>query len=62
MELNKGVEIREFPKTTIAYVRHTGPYKGNEELFEKLYGELYAWAGPRNLTDQTRPENLQCLP
>lgn len=52
MELNKGVEIKEFPKTTIAYVRHTGPYKGNEELFEKLYGELFAWAGPRNLANQ----------
>ena len=52
MELNKGVEIKEFPTTTIAYVRHTGPYKGNEELFEKLYGELFAWAGPRNLANQ----------
>ncbi len=52
MELNKGLEIKEFPKTTIAYVRHTGPYKGNEELFEKLYGELFAWAGPRDLANQ----------
>jgi AraC family transcriptional regulator len=52
MEINKGVEIKEFPKTTIAYVRHTGPYKGDEKLFEKLYGELFAWAGPRNLTNQ----------
>ena len=52
MELNKGVEIKDFPKTTIAYVRHTGPYKGNEELFEKLYGDLFAWAGPRNLASQ----------
>ena len=52
MELNKGVEIKDFPKTTIAYVRHTGPYKGNEELFEKLYGELFAWAGPRDLANQ----------
>lgn len=52
MELNKGLEIKEFPKTTIAYVRHTGPYKGNEELFEKLYSELFAWAGPRDLANQ----------
>jgi len=52
MEINKGVEIKEFPKTTIAYVRHTGPYKGDEKLFERLYGELFAWAGPRNLTNQ----------
>jgi len=52
MELNKGLEIKEFPKTTIAYVRHTGPYKGDEKLFEGLYGELFTWAGPRNLTNQ----------
>jgi AraC family transcriptional regulator len=52
MKLNKGVEIKDFPKTTIAYVRHTGPYKGDEKLFERLYGELFAWAGPRNLTEQ----------
>jgi AraC family transcriptional regulator len=52
MELNKGVEIKDFPKTTIAYVRHTGPYKGNEGLFEKLYADLFAWAGPRNLSSQ----------
>ena len=53
MELNKGVEIKEFPKTTIAYVRHTGPYKGDEKLFEGLYGELFAWAGPRDLANQS---------
>jgi AraC family transcriptional regulator len=52
MELNKGVEVKELPKTTVAYVRHTGPYKGDEKLFEKLYGELFAWAGPRNLASQ----------
>jgi len=52
MELNKSVEVQELPKTTVAYVRHTGPYAGNEELFEKLYGDLFAWAGPRDLASQ----------
>ena len=52
MEINKGVEVKELPKTTVAYVRHTGPYKGDEKLFEKLYGDLFAWAGPRNLASQ----------
>lgn len=52
MKLNKSIEIKDFPKTTVAYVRHTGPYKGDEKLFERLYGELFAWAGPRGLTDQ----------
>ena len=49
MELNKSVEVKELPKTSVAYVRHTGPYAGNEKLFERLYGDLFAWAGPRNL-------------
>jgi len=52
MELNKGVEVQELPQTTVAYVRHTGPYKGNEKLFEELYGVLFKWAGARGLTDQ----------
>lgn len=53
MELNKGVEIQELEKTTIAYVRHTGPYKGDEKLFERLYGELFAWAGPRGIASRS---------
>lgn len=34
---------------TVAYVRHTGPYAGDSELFERLFGRLMAWAGPRGL-------------
>lgn len=49
MELNKSVEIKDFPKMTVAYVRHIGPYKGNEKLFEKLWNQLFTWAGPRGL-------------
>lgn len=43
------VEIRELPEQTIAYVRHTGPYQGNAELFGRLFGQLAQWAGPRGL-------------
>jgi AraC family transcriptional regulator len=49
MELNKSVEVKELPKMTVAYVRHIGPYKGDEKLFEKLWNKLFAWAGPRGL-------------
>lgn len=49
MKLNKSVEVRELPKMTVAYIRHTGPYKGNEKLFEGLWNRLFAWAGPRGL-------------
>jgi AraC family transcriptional regulator len=49
MEQNKSVEIKDLPKMTLAYIRHIGPYKGDEKLFEKLWNKLFAWAGPRNL-------------
>lgn len=49
MELNKSVGIQEFPKMTVAYIRHIGPYKGNSGLFESIWNRLFAWAGPRGL-------------
>ncbi|NPD45720.1 GyrI-like domain-containing protein [Lentimicrobium sp. S6] len=49
MKLNKSVEVKTLPQKTVAYLRHTGPYKGDEQLFEKLWNQLFAWAGPRGL-------------
>lgn len=49
MELNKGVSIKAFPKMNVAYIRHIGPYQGDETLFERLWNELFTWAGPRGL-------------
>ncbi|TSA27479.1 MAG: AraC family transcriptional regulator [Bacteroidetes bacterium] len=49
MKLNKSMEVKKLPKMTVAYIRHTGPYQGNEELFQKLTAELCRWAGPRGL-------------
>ena len=42
-------EVKEMPEMTVAYVRHVGDYKGNQELFGKLIGKLMKWAGPRGL-------------
>ena len=33
----------------VAYVRHVGPYAGNPELFQGLFGRLCQWLGPRGL-------------
>ena len=33
----------------VAYVRYVGPYQGDESLFERLFGQLMQWAGPREL-------------
>ena len=49
MKLNKSVEVAELPKMTVAYIRHIGPYKGNEELFGSIWNRLFLWAGPRGL-------------
>jgi AraC family transcriptional regulator len=46
------VRIENFPEVTVAYVRHTGPYAGDVELFERLWGKLMAWAGPRKILDR----------
>ena len=49
MKLNKSVEVKDLPHMTVAYIRHIGPYKGDEKLFESLWNRLFAWAGPRGL-------------
>jgi AraC family transcriptional regulator len=52
MKLNKSMEVKQLPKLTVAYLRHTGPYQGNEKLFQNLTEELCRWAGPRGLLAQ----------
>lgn len=48
-KLEAQIEVREEPAFTVAYVRHTGPYQGDAELFGTLFGRLMTWAGPRGL-------------
>ncbi|MDX9722545.1 MAG: AraC family transcriptional regulator [Myxococcota bacterium] len=43
------VDLVQRPETTVAYVRHVGPYAGDAALFERLIGRLCAWAAPRGL-------------
>jgi AraC family transcriptional regulator len=43
------VSIQERPDTTVAYVRHVGPYQGKSELFGMLFEKIMKWAGPRGL-------------
>jgi len=43
------VEVKDLPEMHVAYVRHVGPYQGDSELFEKLFGRLMQWAAPRGL-------------
>ncbi len=45
----ESVRIEMLERTTVAYVRHVGPYAGDEALFNRLFGRLCQWAGPRGL-------------
>jgi AraC family transcriptional regulator len=47
--IEAGVEVEEAPAFTLAYVRHTGPYAGDGELFGRLFGKIMGWAGSRGL-------------
>ena len=49
MKQVKNVEVCELPQMTVAYIRHIGPYKGDEKLFQGLWNKLFAWAGSRGL-------------
>ena len=41
--------ILHFPKRTLAYIRHTGPYMGDTALFERLFKQVMAWVAPKGL-------------
>ncbi len=51
MKNNISVDIKELPNIPVIYIRHTGPYQGDAELFERLFSKLFAWAGPRGILD-----------
>ena len=46
------VEVRDLKEMNVAYVRHVGPYAGDDELFRGLFEKLMRWAGPRGLLQQ----------
>ena len=49
MAMNLKVEVKQLPSMHVAYLRHVGPFQNNPGLFERLFGRLCAWAGPRGL-------------
>ncbi|MDC7231623.1 MAG: AraC family transcriptional regulator [Spirochaetales bacterium] len=60
-EMNKTevkVEVREVEPMTVAYIRHVGPYAGDAELFGRLFGQLFQWAGPRGVLND---ESTKCI-
>lgn len=49
MTMNLQVEVKQLAPMHVAYVRHVGPYQGDPALFERLFGKLCGWGGPRGL-------------
>lgn len=41
--------IRSIEPTKVLYIRHTGSYKGDHDLFKKLFTRLYTYASRKNL-------------
>lgn len=52
------VNVVERAETTIAYVRHVGPYFGDEKLFQRLFATLHKWGTPRNLVSRGVTEEV----
>lgn len=50
--LKAEVKVEKLAKMNVAYIRHTGPYAGDEQLFTKLFTKLFTWAGPRGIMAQ----------
>jgi AraC family transcriptional regulator len=48
-QLVTDIQVKDSPEIHVAYIRHIGPYAGDAGLFGRLFGKLYAWAGPRGL-------------
>jgi len=57
-KLQAEVRVEELPPLHVVYLRHVGPYQGDGALFERLWGEVMKWAGPRGLY---RPGQTQML-
>ena len=54
----KSIEAKDLPAKSLAYVRHMGPYASDEKLFEKLFGSVFSWAGPRGLYKPGQSETI----
>ncbi len=58
MIIREEVSIKKLEKKDVIYVRHTGPYKGDGNLFEGLFNKLCGWAGARDLIKHGKTEFL----
>ncbi|MBN2535688.1 MAG: AraC family transcriptional regulator [Spirochaetales bacterium] len=53
IDYERDVHIVDLPEWNLAYIRYTGPYKGDAALFTRLWKKLVTWAAPRGLLDKS---------
>ncbi len=56
--LRAEVEVKEMPELWVAYLRHVGPYQGDEQLFRGLWERMCKWAVPRGLFNPPETQTL----
>lgn len=47
--ISLNVEVKDIQEMPVIYIRNIGMFKGEAELFKKLLGKLFNWAGARGL-------------
>lgn len=52
------IEIKDYPKRKLAYVSHTGPYKGDTALFGRLFTKVLSWAEPKGVMNDPTMETI----
>jgi AraC family transcriptional regulator len=52
------IAVLDLEAKTLAYLRHVGPYAGDSGLFERLWGQFFQWAGPRELLGRPGAERI----
>ena len=52
------IEVNELAARQLAYVRHVGPYAGDEALFRRLLTKAETWAGARGLLGRPDIEHI----
>ena len=48
-DYERHTDVFDLPAWDVAYIRYTGPYKGDSQLFSKLWKKLNSWAAPQGL-------------
>ena len=46
------IQIRTEKARKLIYLRYTGPYKGDSDLFSEMFQKLYQWANERDLVSR----------